>query len=212
MTAPILCLHTEVRELDALVEHPRNPNQHPEGQIALLAKILLKGWRNPIVVSKLSGYIIKGHGRLAAARLAGLTSAPVEIQDYASPEAEIADLVADNRIAELSEIDPFALSGLIEELRNDPDFDLLLTGFTAAEADELSAAVIAASDVKDGITGSAASAPPSKLADTNFKFGPLHFEVKREEYLRWQETIRQTVGFNKAAIAKEILRRLAIPA
>lgn len=213
MNAPIKCLHTEVWALDRLVEHPKNPNTHPQGQIELLAKILVtQGWRNPIVVSRLSGFIVKGHGRLAAARLAGLTEAPVELQSYPTPAAEVADLVADNRIAELAEIDFNALSGLLEELRTGPDFDLLLTGFTLAEADDLSAGVLAAIDIRDGISAADTTTQPSKLADTNFKFGPLGFEVKREEYLRWQESIRQAVGFNKSSISKEISRRLGIPA
>lgn len=210
MNAPIKCLHTEVWALDRFVEHPRNPNKHPEGQLQLLAKILqTQGWRNPIVVSRRSGLVIKGHGRLAAARLAGLTEAPVELQDYASEALEVADLVADNRIAELAEADPFALHSLLAELRLDPDFDVMLSGFTPEAADTIAAEVLAASDVTDGISG-AATAVVSKLADTTFKFGPLRFEVKREEYLRWQEGIRQAVGFNKAAISKEIGRRLGI--
>ena len=46
------------------VEHPRNPNKHSDKQIALLAKIIRnQGWRNPIVVSADSGFIVAGHGR-----------------------------------------------------------------------------------------------------------------------------------------------------
>lgn len=211
MTVPIHCLHTEVRALADLREHPKNPNRHPEGQVALLAKILLtRGWRHPIVVSRQSGLIVKGHGRLAAAKHAGLTYAPVELQDYANANEEIADLVADNRIAEFAETDSHALAGLIEELRLDPDFDVMLTGFGATEADELLNSVIAASDVHDGIEGSAAPATITKLADTTFKFGTVRFSVPREDYKRWEENIRRAVGFNKRAIGQEILRRLGI--
>ena len=53
-----------------LVPHPRNPNKHGDNQIALLAKIIgNQGWRNPIVVSERSGFIVAGHGRLGAARV-----------------------------------------------------------------------------------------------------------------------------------------------
>lgn len=209
-SAPIKCLHTEVWALDRFIEHPRNPNTHPKSQIELLAKIIThQGWRNPIVVSRLSGLIIKGHGRLAAARLAGLESAPVELQDYASTEQETADLIADNRITELAEADQFALHSLLAEMRTDSEFDSMFAGFTVEAADQLAAEVIAASTVNDGITA-AEPTVVSKLADTNFKFGPLRFEIKRERYLAWQESIRQSVGFNKADIAKELLRRLAI--
>ena len=62
------CSHTELVDVIKLVEHPSNPNQHDDRQINLLARIIkAQGWRNPITVSKRSGYIVAGHGRLAAA-------------------------------------------------------------------------------------------------------------------------------------------------
>jgi len=211
MNAPVKCLHAEAWPLDRFVEHPKNPNTHPKAQLELLGKVLVtQGWRSPIVVSRRSGLVIKGHGRLAAARLAGLTEAPVEMQNYPDAEAEIADLVADNRLAELAEADPFALHGLLTELQADPAFDTALTGFTQVDADALAAEVLSATDIQDGITAAAQPATVSKLADTNFKFGVLHFEVKRDRYLAWQESIRKTVGFNKTDITREILRRLGV--
>lgn len=60
-------------DIEKLVGNPRNPNKHPQNQIELLAKIIkAQGWRNPIVVSRRSGFVVKGHGRLEAARLLGL--------------------------------------------------------------------------------------------------------------------------------------------
>lgn len=65
----IFCAHTELVDIDKLVENPRNPNTHPESQIALLAKIIrAQGFRNAIVVSKRSGFVTKGHGRLSVAK------------------------------------------------------------------------------------------------------------------------------------------------
>lgn len=210
MKAPIKCLHTEVWALDRFVEHPKNPNRHPQAQLELLANILVtQGWRNPIVVSRLSGLIIKGHGRLAAARLAGLTEAPVELQNYANAEAETADLVADNRISELAEADQFAIHGLLAEMQSDPEFNVMLAGFTAEAAATLADEIVAATDINDGIKA-AEPTVVSKLADTNFKFGVLRFEIKRDRYLAWQESVRQSVGFNKTDITRELLRRLGI--
>jgi len=210
MKAPIKCLHTEVWPIERVQPHPQNPNRHPEAQIALLAKIITEaGWRNPIVVSKLSGFVIKGHGRLAAAAFAGLTEVPIDLQDYASTEAEIADLVADNRIAELSEADQFAMSGLLEELRTDPGFDTMLAGFTVERADQMAIDIAAAGQVTDGVNSQGA-ATVDKLADTTFKFGNIRFPVPREAYLSWQEDIRKAVGFNKTNISNEIARRLGI--
>lgn len=65
----------------SLVEHPKNPNTHPQAQLERLADVIRgNGWRQPITVSDRSGYIIKGHGRYQAAKLAVFTDAPVEVQ------------------------------------------------------------------------------------------------------------------------------------
>jgi len=122
----IHCSHTEMAVLETLVENPRNPNKHPEKQIELLAKIMKhQGWRNPIVVSKRSGFIVKGHGRLAAAKLNGWIEAPIDKQDYANEADEWADMIADNKIAELAETDISILEGIKLELPENFDLDLL---------------------------------------------------------------------------------------
>jgi ParB-like chromosome segregation protein Spo0J len=127
----VYCSHTEMRDPVSLVEHPRNYNTHPAEQIRLLAKIIKhQGWRNPITVSKRSGYVVKGHGRLAAAMLLKCEEVPIDLQDYKDEASELADMIADNRIAELAEADQDALKGLLlDETFN--DFDIELTGFSS---------------------------------------------------------------------------------
>lgn len=124
----VRCAHKEMVNVDLLTPNPKNPNRHPDNQIKLLAKIMAyQGWRSPIVVSNLSGFIIKGHGRLMAARLNGWKEAPVDRQDYASEADEYADMVADNKIAELSETDHEMIKDAILDIA---DFDLDLLGIT----------------------------------------------------------------------------------
>lgn len=119
------------------MERPANPNVHSLAQIKLLAKIIkVSGWRNPIVVSNLTGLITKGHARFKAATLLGEKTAPVDFQDYASESEEIADVVADNRIAELAELDRSLLRDLAEQL-DDGSFDMDLTGFDQKALEEL---------------------------------------------------------------------------
>ena len=72
--------------------------------------------------------MVRGHGRLLAARILGLETIPVDFQDYDNEAQEHADLVADNRIAELAEMDRGTLKDLIEEL-DTGDLDLEMTGF-----------------------------------------------------------------------------------
>lgn len=125
----IHCSHTELRDPTSLVEHPRNYNTHPAEQIRLLAKIIKhQGWRNPITVSKRSGFVVKGHGRLAAAMLLKTEKVPVDVQDYKDEASEVADMIADNRIAELAETDRDLLKGLLLDDVFD-GFDIELTGF-----------------------------------------------------------------------------------
>lgn len=131
---PIYCAHTDVWELAKFRPNPGNPNNHPPQQIELLAHIIRKtGWRNPIVVSDRSGLIVKGHARYAAARKLRTPQAPVDVQHYESAEQEHADLIADNRIAELAELDQKALTEMLAALHAQAGFDLSLTGYTPEE-------------------------------------------------------------------------------
>ncbi len=125
---PVYCAFDKILKIDSVQPNPKNPNQHSEEQIALLAKIIgTQGWRAPITISTRSGLVVRGHGRLQAALEAGYTEVPVDYQAYTDEESELADLVADNRIAELAQMDAQMLSDIFQNLS---DFDLELTGFT----------------------------------------------------------------------------------
>lgn len=129
----VYCSHDAIVKIDELKPNPKNPNTHPENQIEILAKVIeQQGWRQPIKVSKRSGYIVSGHGRYQAALFLGVSSAPVDFQDYETEEQELADLLADNRIAELAEIDNKMLSELFSEL-SETDIDISISGYTDSE-------------------------------------------------------------------------------
>lgn len=130
---PVFCAHDEIVEVEKLIPNPKNPNTHPDAQIQALGRIIRQtGWRQPITVSRRSGFIVKGHGRLSAALLEGLAAAPVEYQNYTSEAEEYADLVADNRIAELAEIDNKMLADIFADIETG-EIPLELTGFTEDE-------------------------------------------------------------------------------
>lgn len=135
---PVYCAHDEIVKIENVKPNPKNPNQHPPEQIKLLGMIIQRqGWRQPITVSTRSGCIVKGHGRLMAAKAIDATEVPIDYQNYDSDEQEIADLIADNRLAELAQIDNQMLAELFAEIKLDPDFDITLTGFTEDEYLEL---------------------------------------------------------------------------
>lgn len=146
---PVFCAHDELVALERIVGNPRNPNTHPKAQIELLAKIIsAQGWRAPITVSTRSGLVVRGHGRLAAARLLGVEVAPVDYQQYDNEASEWADLIADNRIAELSEMTFSSLADLLGDLGT-TGIDMELTGFDARELDRLFASIEAGDVVED---------------------------------------------------------------
>lgn len=120
-----------MRDVTQLVPHPRNPNKHPEKQIKMLAKIMAhQGWRHPITISNRSGFIVAGHGRLAAAQKNGWTDVPVDLQDFDSEADEYAHMVADNKIAELAEHDD---SMMIDDIKTLEIEDLELLGLDGFE-------------------------------------------------------------------------------
>lgn len=150
MDIQVYCAHSRMVDIEAMVENPRNPNKHSDKQISLLAKIIKsQGWRNPIVVSNRSGFIVKGHCRLAAARLLGVESVPVDYQDYETEAAEWADMIADNKIAELSNMDEQMLNGLMQELEG--EIDLALTGFDDAAITAMLAQTDDIEDIPDAV-------------------------------------------------------------
>lgn len=156
--AAIHCAHTEVVDIDSLVPNPRNPNRHSDEQLRLLAKIMAhQGWRNPIVVSARSGFVVKGHGRLAAARLNRWEHVPIDRQAYADEATEWADMVADNRIAELAELDADDTLALMAELGE--DFDRELLGYDEAGMEDLQALAEAKRDDDDAENSEEDDAP-----------------------------------------------------
>lgn len=123
------CAHDELVDLDKLQPNPKNPNKHPDKQIAMLAKIIdYQGQRSPIIVSKRSGFITKGHGRLMAIKKLGWAKAAVDYQDYENEAQEYADIIADNKIAEMAETDMDMILGDMTEFGIGLDFDFDLLG------------------------------------------------------------------------------------
>lgn len=120
------CTYSKLEAVHRLQPNPKNPNQHSQRQIDLLAKIIdYQGFRHPIVVSKRSGFLVAGHGRLEAAIKLGLDQVPIDEQDFESEAQEHAFMIADNKIAELAESDDALIKELALELPEDLDLDVL---------------------------------------------------------------------------------------
>ena len=165
---PVFCAHDKVVDIETLVPNPKNPNQHPDAQIQLLGRIIRQtGWRQPITISKRSGFIVKGHGRLLAARLEGMKEAPVDYQNYTNEAEEYADLVADNRIAELAVTDNKLLADIFADI-DTGEIPMELTGYTEDEVESLVTALSEAlhNEIKDTEENTAQENPNDTISQT----------------------------------------------
>jgi ParB-like chromosome segregation protein Spo0J len=89
-----------------------------------------------VIVSTFSGRVVAGHGRIEAARLLGVATVPIERQAFAGEVEEREFLLADNRLAELSERDNAALKDLLEQL-DTGETDMDLTGYSEEDRERL---------------------------------------------------------------------------
>ncbi len=136
--APIRCAHSATVDPKILKPHPENPNRHGSRQLELfMAIIAYQGWRRPITVSKLSGFVTKGHGALAAALAGGCEQVPIDEQEYPNRDAELADIVADNQLQRMSQMDEVKLGQIVTLLASADGFDMTLTALPAVKLEKL---------------------------------------------------------------------------
>lgn len=200
---PVFCAYDEIIPTAKAFPNPQNPNKHPDKQINLLAEIIKQqGWRAPITISNRSGYIVRGHGRLMAAKLLGAEAVPVDYQNYESEAAEKADMIADNRIAEFSDLDDDILAELLKEI-NGSDFDIELSGF---DFDEISKLIdIEAEDIYEPPTTFSYTAPeePFTPDTSHVPVNPIDFYSNPDYESDLQKKQNQTGEINLSEYAEE---------
>jgi hypothetical protein len=122
---PVYCTFDEIVDVLKVVPRVNNPNMHPQSQVELGARIIkAQGWRAPIIISKNSGFITKGHGRLLFALHLGVKEVPVEYQEYENDAMEMADVLADNELARKATTDTLLVQAIMEELTGKIDLEL----------------------------------------------------------------------------------------
>lgn len=124
------------RPLDHLNPYPNNPRSHPDKQIETLKRGIIKfGCTTPILIDEY-GTILAGHGRVEAARRAGLKTVPTLTLGGLTEAEKKAYVIFDNRIGEQSTWDLGLLRMNLDELVT-AKFDVELTGFDAGQVDLL---------------------------------------------------------------------------
>ena len=107
-------MKTKKVKISGLKPHPKNPNAHPAGQITELQSSLeqFDQVKNIVIWQ---GYIIAGHGLVTAAEKQGIEHLKaVDVSDWPEEKA-IKLMIADNRLAEMSEINDAALTEVLKD-------------------------------------------------------------------------------------------------
>lgn len=111
-----------------LIAYAKNSRKHSPEQIKRIEKSLVEfGFLNPVLIDK-DNTIIAGHARVQAAKNLGLKEIPFLRVEHLTKDQQKAYVIADNRLAELSEWDNDALAAELKELL-EVNYDLSLTGF-----------------------------------------------------------------------------------
>lgn len=122
--------------VEALLPYARNSRTHSEEQLSQLAASIREfGFTNPVLVDGAGG-IIAGHGRVMAAKLAGLLEVPTVDVGWMTEAQRRAYVIADNQLALNAGWDEALLTAELGELST-AGFDLALIGFDAGELEKL---------------------------------------------------------------------------
>jgi ParB-like chromosome segregation protein Spo0J len=105
---------------------PDNPRLHPPEQVARIVESIKRfGFVQPVLISS-DSVIIAGHGRHQAAVRMGLDEIPCLVADHLTDEEIKQYMVIDNKLAEGSYWDEYALQKIFDDV---PDFDFSEFGF-----------------------------------------------------------------------------------
>ena len=114
---------------------PDNAKVHSKQQINKIVKSIKRfGFVNPVLTSD-EDKIIGGHGRVEAAKEAGLPQIPTVRLSTLTPAERLAYNLADNRLAELARYDRDLLAVQLEELTHLGFDEIEVTGFSLADID-----------------------------------------------------------------------------
>lgn len=122
--------------INELIPYANNARTHSKEQINKLRSSLREfGFVNPVLIDK-DKNIIAGHGRCIAAKEEGMKEVPCVLVEHLTEAQKKAYILADNRLAMDAGWDDELLALELVNLK-ELDFDINLTGFDAAEIEQL---------------------------------------------------------------------------
>jgi len=124
--------------IEDLRSNSRNSRTHSKRQLRQIAdSIKTFGFANPVLLDR-NNTVVAGHGRVAAAKLLGMSEVPTIRLANLSPDQVRAYVIADNRLAEKAGWDKAILAIELQHLLTiDGEFDVTITGFEIPEIDLL---------------------------------------------------------------------------
>ena len=132
-------MNVELIAVDAIQPNPHNSRLHSAGQIADIVKSIKEfGWTMPLLIDE-GGVLLAGHGRLMAAKKAGVREVPCVRKLGLTAAQKRAYVIADNQLGQGSTWDEKILKMELQELMS-MDFDVGLLGFDGEELNDLLAA------------------------------------------------------------------------
>lgn len=127
-------LQIKYRKISELKPYPNNARKHPPKQLQkLAANIKAIKFIVPVIIDT-QDMILAGHGRIEAAKMAGLKEVPAVLVDHLTEAQKRAFILADNRLAQDSTWD---MAKAKEEFEFLEDFEIELgqTAFDTTEID-----------------------------------------------------------------------------
>jgi hypothetical protein len=162
-TAALQVIHQSIGELKNHRHNARTHSKHQTRQIAESIKAF--GFVNPVLLDQ-DNTIIAGHGRVAAAKLLGLSEVPTIRPENLSPDQIRAYVLADNRLAEKAGWDKSILAIELQHLLTiESDFDVTVTGFEIPEIDLVLFSEIDKPDPDDAFEVAENPEPVSRVGD-----------------------------------------------
>lgn len=187
---------TEAVDPFTLLENPANWRIHPDHQKQALTDILTEiGWVDDVIVNINTGLIVDGHLRVWVAREQGEATIPVTYVDLSEDEEALILSVLDP-IAELAQTDEDALIELKSKLAQAKSFALTVLDNIAQARTALQVDV---TERKEHGAG-----------NTMLRIGSYTIKLPRDVYLRWRESMYQTISFDRKQIVEEMRRRLGL--
>jgi DNA modification methylase len=152
--------------VSTLADNPRNARTHSRQQIQQIANSIRSfGFVNPVLIDR-KNTIIAGHGRVAAAKLLGMTEVPTVRLETLTYEQIRAYVIADNKLAENAGWDRAILAIEFQHLLAlDSVIDITLTGFDMPEIDVLLEEEAKTADPDDEVSLEAAGPVISRQGD-----------------------------------------------